>query len=101
MLPTSLGLCLCGGGFFISVQRPQKYIAEVSIGYKTDFFMVLQISRTHAKRNDMQNRCSGARRKWLASMSAPQQLPLHKNGFGLASLQHKSTLTVLHGLKQS
>ena len=54
-LPTSLGLCLYGGGFFISVQKLKKYIAVVPLGYKTDLVMFFQISRTlqrkwHTKR---------------------------------------------------
>jgi hypothetical protein len=39
-------------------------------------------------------------RKWPAKVSS-STASLHKNGFGLALLQHKFALTILHGLKQA
>jgi hypothetical protein len=49
-LPTSLGLCLGGGGFFIYVKKIKKYIAVVPLGYKNDLIIFFQISRTQQKK---------------------------------------------------
>ena len=87
-LPTSPGLCLNGGGFFISVQNLKNYIAVVQLGYKTDLVMFFQISRTQQRKRHAKW-MNGVPRNGL-QVSAPQQLPCIK--MALAWLPFSITL---------
>jgi hypothetical protein len=95
----SPGIFLCGGGFFISVQKTQKYIAAMPNGYKTDLIMFFQISRTmqrkwHAKRT------SRAPRNGLTA-SPPQKLLCLKMALAWLLLSIILLLMPYYGLKHA
>jgi hypothetical protein len=97
-LPTSPGLCLSGGGFFINSSMLAKYKKYIKwISYWSHCVLLDLINPTQLT-TLKKTECSS--QKWPAKVSS-STTSLHKNGFGLALLQHNSALTVLHGLKQA
>jgi hypothetical protein len=83
-LPTSPGLCLCGGRLLYFCSNAQKYISAMPNGYKTDMVMFFEISRTLQRKQHT---------KWMSraprndpTTSPPQKIIYIKNGFGLVSL---------------
>ena len=91
-LPTSSGLCLCGGGFFISVQKLKSTSLQCQMATR----MIQSCSSRSlepCKENNMQNE-----RPELLEMIR-QRLLLKRfsasKWFWLASLQHNSALNAL------
>jgi hypothetical protein len=56
MLPTSLGLCLCGGGFFISVQNLKSTSQQCQFATRLIWSCSFR-SLEPNKENDTQNGC--------------------------------------------
>ena len=54
MLPTSLGLCLCGGGFFIYVQKIKSTLQQCQLATRL-IWSCSSRSLEPCKENNMQN----------------------------------------------